>query len=164
MVWRIQNQEEPGATSLSAQQFQSYDSQHNNEDNNEVRGAGQVTSGALWLAGLDEFALQKHSGNTKPLLLVDRLSQDVVVRNRPEARFLKQPGEELCEQTRRADWDFSGTTEREGWGGSLCNESSGLMNRAARTERRLNLVQHSVLFLFEFLYKQLWNSQLKVNN
>lgn len=67
------------------------------------------TSGALWLAGLGEFALQEHSGNTKPLLLVDRLSQDVVVGNGMEARLLKQLSQELWKQTQRPDWDLSGS-------------------------------------------------------
>lgn len=61
----------------------------------EVIDISQVTSGALRLAGLGELALQEHSGNTKPFLFVDRLSQDVVVRNRLEARVHKQLGKEL---------------------------------------------------------------------
>lgn len=44
---------------------------------------------------LSEFALQEHSGDTKPLLLVDRLSQNVVVGDRMKARLLKQLGQEL---------------------------------------------------------------------
>lgn len=59
------------------------------------------TSGALWLAGFGEFALQEHSGNTKPLLLVDRLSQDVVVSDRLEARLLKHLRQELWKQTEK---------------------------------------------------------------
>lgn len=61
----------------------------------EDRPALLPTSAALGLAGLGEFALQKHSGNTKALLLVDRLSQDVVVGNRLEAGAGKQLGQEL---------------------------------------------------------------------
>lgn len=40
---------------------------------------GLEASEVLGLAGFGEFALQEHSGDTKALLLVDRLSQDVVV-------------------------------------------------------------------------------------
>lgn len=64
-----------------------------------------MASGALGLAWLGEFALQKHSGNTKPLLLVDCLSQDVVISNRLEARLLKQQSKELCKQMERMQKD-----------------------------------------------------------
>lgn len=67
---------------------------------------GQMTSGALWLAQLCELALQEHSGNTKSLLLVDRLSQDVVVSDTLEARLLTQLGQKLWKQKQRAKWDF----------------------------------------------------------
>lgn len=39
----------------------------------------QVMSGAPWLSRLCELALQKDPGNTKPFLLVDRLSEDIVI-------------------------------------------------------------------------------------
>lgn len=63
---------------------------------------GQMISWALWLAQLCELALQEHSGNTKSLLLVDRLSQDVVVSDTLEARLLTQLGQKLWKQKQRA--------------------------------------------------------------
>lgn len=44
---------------------------------------------------LSEFALQEHSRDAKSLLLVDCLSQNVVVGDRMKARLLKQLGQEL---------------------------------------------------------------------
>lgn len=63
---------------------------------------GQMTSWALWLAQLCELALQEHSGNTKSLLLVERLSQDVVVSDTLEARLLTQLAQKLWKRKQRA--------------------------------------------------------------
>ena len=54
-----------------------------------------MRSGAERLPGSGEPALQEDPGDTEPFLLVDRLSQDVVVSSWLVARLLEQLSQEL---------------------------------------------------------------------
>ena len=93
-----------------------------------------ATSGAVWLAGLSELALQEHPGDTKPLLLVDRLSQDVVVGDGLEARLLKELGQEL--------WKSKVTLEKAGRsrGFLLCRQKDKIRLKVSANQTLCNFV------------------------